>query len=69
MTVQPLINHVELSFWHKVIPLMQRSTLVKTLAPHFYQLSSTLWDVKPILIVYLCFMSGASFIFLLDLIN
>jgi len=69
MTVKPLINHVELSFWHRVIPVMQRSKLIKTLAPHFYRLSSKLWDVKPIIIIYLFFMSGASLFLLLDFIK
>jgi len=69
MTVKPLINHLELSFWQFIIQLMQESKLVKTLVPWFYRLSSNLWDVRPILIGYLCFMSGATALLLLDWIK
>ena len=69
MSVKPLFNHIELNFWQFIIPLMQESKLVKTILPWFLQLGSNLWDVKPILIIYLFFMSGATFIFLIDLIR
>lgn len=69
MTVKPVFNQMELSFWQHIIPMMQNSKLIKTITPPLYQLVSNLWEVKPIIIIYFCFMSGATFYFLFDLLR
>jgi hypothetical protein len=68
MSVKPLLNQLELSFWQFLIPLMHNSALVKTIGPHFYKVSENLWQFMPIILLYLCFVSGATIILLIDLI-
>ena len=38
MSVKPILHQLELSFWDAFIPLLDKSSLIRYLAPRFYRL-------------------------------
>jgi hypothetical protein len=69
MNVKPLFYHLEMGFWNTVIPLMQNSSIVRTLIPWFYRLTIKILSIKSILVVLVCIFSGVSVGFLIGLLS
>jgi len=69
MTVKPLLNTIELSFWNTVIPIMQNSSIVRTVMPRLYDLVTKIQTEKTILIMLLSVFSVAAISIVFELLR
>ncbi len=69
MSVKPLFNNLELRFWNTVIPLMQNSSFLHRVLPWLYREASLHLNLKNLLVVFTCMISGVSLGFILGILS
>jgi len=69
MSLQPMLQKIELRFWNYVIPLMKNSPWVKRFMPWLYHGLTARLNKKTALVLGACILAGGSLGFLLGILS